>query len=86
MRVRNVLRAHVATFFRDLSFLTNNFNSFAARAGARFQYIHMFITRGFSIDTELAIIIRKNICFRTKAVLIGTTLKHSCGSLNILPH
>ena len=86
MWVWDILRTNVPTFFCHLGFLTNNFDSLSAGAGARFQYIHMFIAWGFSINTEFTIIIWENICFRTKAVLVGATLEHSGSSLYVLPH
>ena len=86
MWIRDISRTYIPSFFCDLSFLAHYFNSFAARTSRWLEYVHVFIARSFSVDTELTIIIWEDVCFRTKTVLVRTTLEHSRSSLNVLPH
>ena len=46
----------------------------------------MLVTGRFSVKTEFAIFVRKNVGPGAKSILVDIALEHPHGSLNVLPH
>ena len=86
MRVRDVLANNISWFLFDLGLLTNDLDSLATRTSRWLHDVHMFVSRGLSVKTELSILIWEDVSLWTKTPFTGVALVEPCCPLDVLPH
>ena len=85
MWIGNVLADNEAGFASHLSFGTNYFYAFAARASRWLHNVHQFVARTFSLNAELSEVLRKNISLGAEIEVIAARM-YLLRPLNVLPH